>query len=121
MYRRRIPYRLRSSISVRKKSLTSACRRSLSSTGKTVERFRATCNLPEPAESAEAAEAAEAAEVAQEPVEAAEVVAAAAVFRGDLAASARLERRSNCVDRCKSSWPGRSGSTRAMESCLQRR
>src|SRR5216683_1238952 len=110
MYRRRIPYRLRSSISARKKSLTSACRHSLSSTGKTAERFRATCNLPELAEAAEAVEAVEAAEAAREHAEAAEVVAAAAVFRGDLAASARLERRSDYVDRCKSSWPGRSSS-----------
>src|SRR6266581_3927580 len=105
MYRRRIPYRLRWSISARKKSLTSACRRSLSSTGKTAERFRATCNLPELAEAAEAAED----------------EAAAAVFRGVLAASARLERRSDYVDRRKSSWPGRSSSARPVAFCLQRR
>jgi hypothetical protein len=75
--------------SVRKKSPTSACRRSLSSTRKTPQQPSSAKRLPEAV--AEAAEAAGAAEVAREAAEAAEVVAAAAASHGGPAESARLE------------------------------
>jgi hypothetical protein len=79
--RRRTPEWVTKSLSMRRRSLTSAWRRSMSSTRKTSEHPGPTCNLPEkaakaatPAEAAEAARAAEAATA-----EAADAVAAAAV------------------------------------------
>jgi hypothetical protein len=91
--------------SVRKKSPTSACRRSLSSTRKTPEQPDSANRLPEEAV-AEAAEAGAAeAEAVAEAAEAAEVAVAAAACRGDLAASARLE-PSDYLARRRASWSG---------------
>ena len=89
VYRPWTPHRVTKSLSVKKKSRTSAWRRSMSSTRKTPEHPGPTYSLlPEEVADAVAAadEAADAAAVA-EAAEAAE----AAVCRGELAASARLE------------------------------
>ena len=84
------------SLSVRKKSPTSAWGRSTSSTRKTLERPDLGKNLPEAADAAAAADAAGAADAAEAAAAAAEVAAAAAaeaaaaVCRGEFAVSARL-------------------------------
>jgi hypothetical protein len=108
--------------SVRKKSLTSACRRSLYSTKKTPK--QQAYNLQEAAGAAGAAEVAEAAEAAEvaheaaevgEAAEAAEVVAAAAVCRGELAAFVRLGTRFPLMDSGTVGCP-----TRPLAFCLLR-
>ena len=77
---------LTKSLSVRRKSLTSAWRRSMSSTRKTPEHPGPAYNLPEAA--ATAATAAEAAEAATEAAEAAEAAGAAGVAAAAAAAEA---------------------------------
>ncbi len=91
-------HRVTESLSVRRRSPTSAWARSMFSTRKTPARPASAKRLPELAEAAEAAADAEAAEVAAEAAaaaeaaqaaEVAEAAAAAAVCRGELAAGAR--------------------------------
>ena len=82
------PHRATKSLSVKKKSRTSAWRRSMSSTRKTPEHPGPTYSLSE-----EVADAVAAADEAADEAAAAEAAEAAeaAVCRGELAASARLE------------------------------
>ena len=96
--RRRTWHRVSSSLSVKKNSPMSACRRSMSSTRKTAEHPNSVNNLPVVAAAAEAA-AAEAAEAAVEAAaEAAGAAAAAAgACRPEVAGSARTF--FDCVDR----------------------
>ena len=96
MYRRGIPPRPKS-LSVRKKSPTSAWGRSTSSTRKTLERPDSAKSLPEAADAAAAAAAGAAADAAEAAAAAAEAAAeaaaaeaAAAACRGEFAVSARL-------------------------------
>ena len=95
IYRRGIPPHPKS-LSVRKKSPTSAWGRSTSSTRKTPERPDSAKSLPEAADAAAAAAAGGAAEAAAEAAaaeagaEAAAAEAAAAACRGEFAVSARL-------------------------------
>jgi hypothetical protein len=93
MYRYGMLHRAHKSLSLKRKSLTSAWGRSLFSTRKPPEHLGSVYNLPN--EVAEVAEAAEVAPEVAEPAElaeAAEAAAVAAAFRGELAASfARLE------------------------------
>ena len=84
---RRTLHRVTNSVSVKRKSPTSAWRPSMSSTRRTRDRFGASFRKPAAA-AVEAAEVAEAAAVA-EATEAAAAEAAAAVGIGDLAAFAR--------------------------------
>ena len=92
--RRQIIHRVTPSRSVKRKSLTSVWRRSMSSTRRTPQRLKAVFNWRAAAAAVEAAEAAEAAEVAEAAVVAGDAAAAAAVAvcRGELAASAKPER-----------------------------
>ena len=88
MYRYGMLHRAHKSLSLKRKSLTSAWGRSLFSTRKPPEHLGSVYNLPN--EVAEVAEAAEAALEVAEPAElagAAEAAAVAAAFRGELAAS----------------------------------
>jgi hypothetical protein len=90
---RRTLHRVTHSVSVKRKSPTSASRRSMSSTRRTPARFGAWYRKPaaaavEAAEGAEGAEGAEAAEVADAEL-AAQLATEAAVCRGELAAFAR--------------------------------
>ena len=110
MYRRGIPPRPKS-LSVRKKSSTSAWGRSTSSIRKTPERPDSAKGLPEVADAAGAAEAAveaaaeAAAAAAEAAAEAAAAEAAAAVCRGEFAVSARLWRAPITLTDARS-WPG---------------
>src|SRR5262249_17241789 len=92
MYRRGIPLGLKS-LSARKKSPTSAWRRSTSSTRKTPERLASAKGLPAAADAAGAADAAEVAAAAAAAAwwGAAAAEAAAGACRGEFAASARLD------------------------------
>src|SRR6516165_7728506 len=93
MYRRGIPPRPKS-LSLRKKSPTSAWGHSMSLTGKTPERPDLAKGLPEAADAAAAGAAeavAGAAAAGAAAAEAAAAEAAAAVCRGEFAASARPE------------------------------
>jgi hypothetical protein len=94
---RRTLHRATNSVSVKRKSPTSASRRSMSSTRRTRARFEAWYRKPaaaaaEAAEGAEGAEVAEAAEVAADAELAAQLaITEAAVCRGELAAFARRD------------------------------
>ena len=110
IYRRGIPPHPKS-LSVRKKSPTSAWGRSTSSTRKTPERPDSAKSLPEAAAEAAAAEAAaagaaaEAAAAEAAGAEAAAAEAAAAACRGEFAVSARLGRAPITLTDARS-WPG---------------